>query len=183
VAAAYDHHEARQGHMAAVRAIRNLRSQDSTLSPTKAKRGQESPGLKEHPMALDASGNFQTSSSPMPSGATGVTGSSGNVAAGSAVATLAAVAGKTTYIAGFSVTAAGATAASVVTATVAGVITGTLSYTVSVPAGVTTGITPLIVKYVPPIQASAVNTAIVVTLPSLGAGNTNATVVAHGFQI
>jgi hypothetical protein len=31
--------------------------------------------------------------------------------------------------------------------------------------------------------ASAVNTAIVLTLPSLGAGNTNAAVVAYGYQL
>jgi hypothetical protein len=38
------------------------------------------------------------------------------------------------------------------------------------------------VNFNPPIPAASVNTAIVVTLPSLGAGNTNAAVVTHGFQ-
>jgi hypothetical protein len=33
------------------------------------------------------------------------------------------------------------------------------------------------------IPASATNTAIVVTLPALGAGNTNATVIAWGYRL
>jgi hypothetical protein len=134
-------------------------------------------------MALDSSGNFITSSPPLPSGATAINGSSGNVAAGSAVATLAAAAGKTTYITGFEVTGAGATAASVVSVVVAGVVTGSMTYTLSVPAGVATGVQPMMVQFAYPIPASAVNTAITVTVPSLGSGNTNATVNAHGFQI
>jgi hypothetical protein len=34
-----------------------------------------------------------------------------------------------------------------------------------------------------PVPATAVNTAIVVTVPSLGAGNTNAAVTAFGFYV
>ena len=118
-----------------------------------------------------------------PAGATAITASSGNVANASAAATLAASATKTTYITGFEITSAGATAASVVSATVAGVITGTLTYTYAAVAGATTANTPLIVQFSTPIPGSAINTAIVVTLPALGAGNTNATVVAHGYQL
>lgn len=112
-----------------------------------------------------------------------VTASSGNVAAGAAVATLPGVAGKTTYITGFQCTAAGSTGALVVTVTVAGVITGTMSYTFSFPAGITVGATPLVVNFPRPIPASGQNVAIVVTLPSGGAGNTNATTSAQGFQL
>jgi uncharacterized membrane protein len=71
----------------------------------------------------------------------------------------------------------------VVNPTVVGTITGTLTYVYAAVAGALLVNTPLIVSFVPPIPASAVNTAIVVTLPSLGIGNTNACVVAHGYQL
>ena len=109
--------------------------------------------------------------------------SSGNVAAATATATLAAVAGKTTYITGFSITGAGATAASVVNPTITGLLGGTQTYTLAVTAGATLANTPLNVFFDPAIPASAVNTAIVVSCPSLGAGNTNNTVNAWGYQL
>lgn len=122
-------------------------------------------------------------SPPYPSGATAITAASGNVANAAAVATLAAAAAKTTYITGFEVTGTGATAGLAVSVTVTGTITGTLTYTAAAAAGVLVANSPLIVEYPVAIPASAVNTAIVVTLPALGAGNTNATVVAHGYQL
>lgn len=113
---------------------------------------------------------------------TQVVATSGNVAAATATATLPAVAGKTNYISGFEITGAGATAAAVVDATVAGLIGGvTLHYSVTAPAGVTTPITPTVVHFDPPIPASAPNTAISVSVPSLGAGNTNTAVNVEGF--
>src|SRR5205085_5300644 len=118
----------------------------------------------------------------VPSGATQLANSSGNVANASAVATLAGAAGKTTYIACMNISASGATSASVVTATLAGLLGGTASFTVSVVAGATLGVPTLNVSFNPPLPASAVNTAIVLTLPALGTGNTNATVSAWGFQ-
>lgn len=114
---------------------------------------------------------------------TSVNASSGNVAAAAAVATLPAVASRTTYITGFEITGAGATAGSVVLATLTGLLGGTATYAVAVPAGVLVGVTPLVVQFSRPMPASAVNTAITLTLPSLGAGNTNAAVVAHGFSL
>ena len=122
-------------------------------------------------------------SSSYPATATALTNSSGNVANASAVATLAGTSSKTTYITGFEITSGGATAASLVSVTVTGTISGTLTYTYGVPAGATASATPLIVELSTPIPASATNTAIAVTLPALGAGNTNATVVAHGYQL
>jgi hypothetical protein len=107
--------------------------------------------------------------------------SSGNVAAGTAVASIPAVAGLTSYVTGFAITGAGATGASVVTATLGPLAGGTLSFSVPVPAGAAVGITPLIVNFAKPIPANAVNTAISATLPSLGAGNTNACVSIWGF--
>jgi hypothetical protein len=133
-------------------------------------------------LKVDADGALTTSQSPASSGVTAVADSSGNVANDDAVATLPAASGKTTAISGFALTAAGATAAAVVTATVSGVVGGPLSYTFVAPAGATLQATPLVVTFDPPLPATAENTAIVVTLPDLGAGNTNATASATGIQ-
>lgn len=122
-------------------------------------------------------------SSQYPDGAIPITGASGNVAAATATATLAAHATKSTYITGFEITGGGATAASVIGPTVTGVVTGTLTYTLGVVAGATLGNAPLIVTFCPAIPSSAVNTAIAVVVPSLGAGSTRSTVVAHGYQL
>lgn len=120
---------------------------------------------------------------PYPSGATPITGDSGNQANASAVATLAGVSSKTTYITGFEVTAAGATSAKVATVVVAGTVTGSKNYTFVFPAGATVSATPLVVQFATPIPASATNTAITVTLQAAGTGGTNATVSAEGFQL
>lgn len=129
-------------------------------------------------------GELYVTDSGAQTGITAVVGASGNVAAASAVATLAGAAGKTTYITGFEVTGSGATAAAVVLVTVTGLIGGaTATYVLAVVAGATLGNTPLIVQFPKPIPASAENTAIVVTVPTLGAGNTNSAVVAHGYQL
>jgi hypothetical protein len=45
------------------------------------------------------------------------------------------------------------------------------------------GATPLVLEWDPPLQSTAPNTAIVCTLPALGAGNTNAAVSASGFTV
>jgi hypothetical protein len=120
--------------------------------------------------------------SPYPEGSTALVAGSGNVAAAEASATLTPSATTTAYVSGFEVTGAGATSAAVVTVTVAGLLGGTRHYTYTFPAGATVACTPLVVAFNPPLPASAANTAIVVTCPSGGAGNTNNTVVAHGFQ-
>lgn len=115
--------------------------------------------------------------------ATPVTANSGNVAAATATATLPAVAGKTTYICGFTITSAGSTAAAVVNPTVTNTMTGTLTFTYASVAGGTVANQSLIVPFNPCIPANAVNTTIPVSLPSLGTGNTNTTVNAWGFQL
>jgi len=115
-------------------------------------------------------------------GGTAVTASSGNVANASAVATLAAVAGKTTNICGISFTSSGSTAAAVVSPTVTGGISGTMTFTYATVAGVTLANAAQTHMFMPCIPASATGTTIVVTLPALGAGNTNATANAWGFQ-
>lgn len=114
---------------------------------------------------------------------TTVIGDSGNVANASAVATLAGTAAKTTYITGFCLAASGATLGNDVSATITGLLGGTKTYTFTFPAGVLVAANPINVQFSRPLPASAQNTAIVVTLPAGGAGNTNATATAEGYQL
>lgn len=111
-----------------------------------------------------------------------VNGASGNKANATATATLAGVAGKTTYITGFQCTAAGATAALAVSATVSDG-TWTQTYAFVYPTGAAVQATPLIVTFPIPVPATAANTAITVTLPASGAGGTNAACNAQGYQL
>ncbi|HET7713844.1 MAG TPA: hypothetical protein VFK94_06415 [Patescibacteria group bacterium] len=104
------------------------------------------------------------------------------VAAAANNQTLAGAAGKRTYITGFHVGGLGATAASVISVTITG-ISSTMTYRFSVPAGATAAAPFLDVEFTRPIPASADNTAIVVNVPSFGAGNTAADASARGFQI
>lgn len=131
-----------------------------------------------------------TTTSPLPmaslpysSDATPVIASSGNVAAAVATATLTSAAGKTAYITGFSVTGSGATAGLPVSVTVTGILGGTLTFTYVAATGALLANEPLLIAFPAPLPASAVNTNIVVSCPSLGAGNTNNTVVAYGYRI
>lgn len=121
--------------------------------------------------------------SQYPVGAIPITASSANVANASAVATLAANATRTTYICGARIMSSGSTAASVVTPTIVGTVTGTMNLTYASVAGATLSNQPVLLVFSPCIPGSAVNTAVVVTLPALGAGNTNATVSANGYQL
>lgn len=105
--------------------------------------------------------------------------SSGNVAAANAIATLPAVANKTNYLTGVEFTGGGATAGVLVVATITGLLGGTASYVFAAPTGATLGAS-LILAFDPPLPASGQNVAIVATLPSLGAGNTNAVTNARG---
>jgi hypothetical protein len=121
----------------------------------------------------NAPGGPNTQQTPVSAGA--------NVAAAANNQTLPAAAGKFTYLSGFAVTGLGATSAGSVTITTTG-LTNNLSFVLPVPAGVTAGVTPLVVTFNPPLQGSAVNTAIVVNVPSYGSGNTTASASAWGFQ-
>ena len=132
-------------------------------------------------VALDAKGNIAVS--PVPVGATMTIQSSGNVAAAVAAATLTGAAGKTTYITGFSVTGSGATVGLPVSVTVTGLLGGTATYIYTAATGATVGNTPLIIDFATPVPSSTTNTNIVVSCPSLGAGNTNNTTVVRGYTI
>lgn len=143
---------------------------------------QPSSGVGLAYLNLDASGNLKVVSSEGPTEpSTPVIKTSGNVAAASAVATMPAVAGKTNFIEGFDITSGGSTAAALVLAALTGVLGGTLSYVYGTVAGATLINSPLSVRFSPPLPASAVNTAIALTLPSLGTGNTNAIVTVYGY--
>lgn len=111
---------------------------------------------------------------------------SGNVAAAIATATLPGTPGRMTYITGFQVTGAGATAPSVVTVTVGPLGTPgstTLSYALTVATGATVGNQPLAIQFDVPLPALTVGATIVVTCPSLGAGSTNNVVNAVGYCV
>lgn len=129
-------------------------------------------------------GSIGALSSDYPSGATPVVATSGNVAAAVASATLSGTSGKTTYITGFQITGSGATIGVVVDVTVTNLIGSiTYHYEYAAIAGALLMNTPLIVNFSKPIPASAQNTSIVVSCPSLGTGNTNNSVNAMGYQL
>jgi hypothetical protein len=120
--------------------------------------------------------NIDNQFSPVANGASG--------AAQSNAASLPAVAGKTNYLEGFDVTGGGATSAAVIEISVTGLAAGTLKYEMNVLAGVTGPMNAqggVFIRFPEPLPASGLNTAITVTVPSFGAGNTNASVVAYGF--
>jgi hypothetical protein len=121
--------------------------------------------------------------SPLPDGATQLAGSSGVVSAAAAVATLTSAAGRTAYLTGFSVSGLGATAATMATITITGLLGGTVNFAYPVPAGVGVAGPPMSVAFPTPLAASAVNTNIVVTVGSFGAGNVGAAVMAQGYMI
>lgn len=117
-------------------------------------------------------------------GQTTITGTSGNLANGSAVATLAAASGKTTCIIGFDITGTGATVGLPVVITVAGLIGGSMTFTHAAVAGALLPNNMMSIRFPDGgIPANAVNTAITVTCPALGAGNTNNVVNAYGYQV
>lgn len=118
--------------------------------------------------------------SPDGGASTPTTASSGNVASTAAVATIAASAGVTNWATGFICTASGATLGLPVNVTLTGLVGGTMTFAFAFPAGVLVGATPLSISFPSPIPATGVNTALTLTLPSGGVGNTNASVVLVG---
>jgi hypothetical protein len=103
-------------------------------------------------------------------------------AAGAISATLTHATGKTTYLTGFTVTGSGATAASVITVTLAGCAGGTMSFVMAIPAGVTAAVQPLSVSFNPALAAATPSSDIVLSVPTLGPGNTNIAASLWGYQ-
>jgi uncharacterized membrane protein len=118
----------------------------------------------------------------VPSGVTQITGTSGNIANNTALATLVAVAGKTAYLTGFDITGSGAVAGLPVVVTMAGLLGGSLTFTYTASAGSLVANQPLSPRFNPPLPASAANTNITVSCAALGAGATNNVVNAYGFN-
>ena len=116
-----------------------------------------------------------------PGGSTPVSAVSSGADTTSAAATLAAAASKFTYLCNFTVSGLGSTAGGPVTVAITG-LTNTLSYTYVFAAAATTPNTPLQYTFSPCLPSSAVNTAIVVTVPG-EAGNTATQINASGFQL
>jgi hypothetical protein len=104
---------------------------------------------------------------------------SANGAAQANNATLTIPSAKMGYLDGFDVDGLGATAASAIAVTVTGLIGGTLTFQFGIPAGVGVPVT-FSKRFNPPLKASAVNTNIVVNVPTFGSGNTAASTNAYG---
>lgn len=134
------------------------------------------PGLAQAPQIV-------TESTQLPSGAIPITASATGTTA-AVVATLAASTTRRTFICGFSFTGTNATAAQAGSVTVVGVITATMTFgfpTLAAGAAVPHA-SPMVQTFYPCIPSSAINTAIVVNGPALGAGATLATTAAWGYQ-
>jgi predicted CDP-diglyceride synthetase/phosphatidate cytidylyltransferase len=127
-----------------------------------------------NPAVILANGALLTATtddtSPVGASATGI-------AAASVVATLPATPGVTNYISGFSVSSAAATAVVSGTVTVAGIVGGSQVYQYSETV---TG-SVLTVNFTNPIPATAVNTAITVTLSAI-IGGAASSVNVWGYQ-
>jgi len=98
-------------------------------------------------------------------------------------ATLAASAGQLDYLSGFAVNGLGATGASYANIIVSGLSGGSLVWTIMVPVGTGVPCNPILVTLASPIPASAVNTAIIVTVSAFGAGNLLSSVMAWGYSV
>lgn len=101
------------------------------------------------------------------------------------VATMPAVPGFRNVLCGFDISGGGATAASAISITTTGCAAGTNpALRLVVPAGATTNAanTAWSPKYPLGIEAALVNTAISVTVPAFGAGNTGAAINLYGYR-
>lgn len=99
-------------------------------------------------------------------------------------ATLPASANLITYITGFDINGLGATTGTTILVTITGLSlvsgSGTPTWLLTIPTGTTTAITPLSIRFAAPLPGADINTAVVVNVPSFGAGNTTANVTAFG---
>lgn len=137
-----------------------------------------------HVTIVDSTGNPFSSTAPLPTSGgqalgTDTTNSATAAANTATSATLAAVAGKTTFITGFAVTVATGTAGPTGLITITGTVGGTLNYQLG---GNATG-AAIHVDFSRAVPASAVNTAIVVNVPALGATTGAVAVTARGYQL
>lgn len=116
----------------------------------------------------------------LPVGATAVAQST-TTSNATAVATLPAAAGKTTYVTHITISGLAPTGAGGVGHNVTGVLGGAISYYMGLPAGPAP--VPVIdITFNPPLPASAPNTAIVLTGNAFGAGSGGQNSTIQGFQ-
>lgn len=98
-------------------------------------------------------------------------------AAASTTVSLAAVAGKTNYLTGFTITTGLAAAAVEGLVTITGLALGTLNYRIAATTAIPES---LVFKFPTPLAASAVNTAITINWPAITSGPAVA-INVHGF--
>lgn len=123
-----------------------------------------------------------TAGAGFPPGATPINAAAGGTT-GATAATLAAAAGKFTYICGFSISHGSATGAVTAGDTVTGIPTS-MTWVTGVPATAAGTTAPTYtINFSPCIPSSAVNTSIVVTSGANGAGGVNNFSNAWGFQL
>lgn len=111
-----------------------------------------------------------------------IVSNSATAAAANCVVTLPAVAGRTNFVEGFTVTGTGATAAAIVNTTLSGLAVSNCVYITAFPAGVNTAITTLDIRFPTPLPASAANAAITLNVPSAGSGNSAVAATIYGFN-
>lgn len=117
-----------------------------------------------------------------PAGASPLQNSSGNKAAAIASATLVPGPGARVYVTGLTATYGGSTAGGQADLTVTGLLGGTLTYSLTIPVGALVPGQPLALSFVPPLPAADIDTNVLATMPSLGAGNLCSGVTLRGYS-
>jgi hypothetical protein len=107
----------------------------------------------------------------------------GTATAGTATATLTGVASRFTYVTAMEVTIITTATGGSAELSLTGLAGGTVVYEIDAPAIVGTIGQYLMNWGYPGLQSSAVNTSIVATLPTLGAGTGKVSVVLHGYTL
>jgi len=123
-----------------------------------------------------------------PTNATPIIINSANAANATLTVSIPNAPGTWNYLTGASCTSNGATASSYVSATITGIIGGTITAILFVPINTSAGnIVPLGSAGLAPIKypwpASAVNTAITLSVPALGTGNSLTRCTLEGFSV
>lgn len=130
---------------------------------------------------MSVSGGIQTVDTSGLVGEGIIAADSGNGANTPVTATLAAAAGKFTYLTGYDIDSDGATTAAVMSLLLSGVpnLANFPYYAFAQPLATSAFRT---VRFPQPLRASAVNTAISLFVPALGVGNTRTRCWLYGYQ-
>lgn len=142
--------------------------------------GLQAPDGSHYVTVVDGLGNLTpVMAGSYPAGAVPITASATG-GTSTVPVTLAGVAGKTTYISGFTISS-DATSLAIGTASITGLVTGTMNFLQPILAAAS-GVGVLSQTFNPPIPATAANTAIVITSAAAGIGG-NTSVNAWGYQL